>query len=539
MDLSFNRLNGSIPASLGRLTQLTMFDVSSNCLSGAAPPALRRLQQGFAYANNSMLCGEGFANLAPCGSSSTVQRPEPLGTKPSESNTGSFVGPSQNSSISSAAESADPHVKLGMAYKTAQVAVVSGVVAFAVGGVIIGLLIFVLFRRHKQKISSAFETSDTKLVGELSADRLFKVDAALKICKSPVPDHPGSSHRVSRSFGSFSGVVFFNGSHQSYQYDLEELEVATNFFSDKNMIGKRGHSTVHKGILRDGSTVAVRTLHKASSKAGLTEFKAAVGTIARLRHENIVALKGFCCSSGKAECFLVYDFVTNGTLQEHLEKRKRSSLDWAVRARIANNIALGLQFMHRGTDEAVIHQNVSAANVLLNQNYDAFLSDAGLHKLLADDMVFSVLKSSAAHGYLAPEYVTTGRLSEKSDVYAFGVLLMQLLTGKRPLFVGDSGVLVNMVSWARSLVGAGCIEELVDANLGGKYSSAGATHMAAVAFACTHDDALERPDMSEVASLLLKMEACAETVLEAGLSSGEDYPRRQQALFAERLDDGR
>lgn len=578
LDLSFNELNGTIPTALGRLMQLTLFDVSSNRLSGPVPSALRRLRQGFVHGNNSMLCGEGFEGLQSC------NRYPSSGASPTTSST-TEIGPDQplagakppsNSTVSSAAESADPQhfvqrVKMGS--KTAQVAVVSGVVAFAVGGVIIGLLIFVLFRRHKQKISSAFELSDpSKLAGGhlFSSDlKLFSgvinqgISKTSKTSFDQFPPHIAStssaSHRVSRSFGSFSGVVFFNGSHQSFQYDLEELEVATNFFSDKNLLGKRaGHSAVYKGVLRDGSCVAIRALHKASCKAGMSEFKSVVGIIAQLRHENIVALKGFCCSSGKADCFLVYDFMTNGTLQEHLDKRlskASNNLDWAARARIAINIARGLHFMHRGTDDVVIHQNVSAANVLLDQNCNAFLSDAGLHRLLADDIVFSVLKSSAARGYLSPEYVNTGRLTEKSDVYALGVLLLQLLTGKTPLFIaagqehdddGDNearrrgSVNNNMVSWARSLVGAGCVEELMDPSLKGKYSSVAATHMAAVAFACTHEDSGERPDTSEVVRLLQKMDACAESVLEAGLSSGEDYPRRQQALFAERLlDNGR
>eukprot|EP00250_Pteridium_aquilinum_P017539 c23681_g1_i1 orf=161-2512(+) len=589
LDLSFNRLNGTIPVSLERLTKLTIVDVRSNSLSGPVPPALRKLQQGFVYGNNSILCGDGFSSLLPCSTGATPTMSSTTQVNPDQP----IAGAQPPSNVSSAAESADPQYstsagqKLKVGTKTAQVAVVSGVVAFAVGGVLIGMLIFVLFRRHKQRISSAFELSDSLKLGTLGApfsselkpfsgvmNNNYQGSKANKLhSETHMASTSAANHRASRSFGSFSGVVFFNGSHQSFQYDLEELEVATNFFSDKNLLGKRaGHSAVYKGVLRDGSSVAIRALHKASCKTGLSEFKSVVGIIAQLRHENIVALKGFCCSSSKADCFLVYDFMTNGTLQEHLDRRSAYSktaktsgnLDWAARARIAINIARGLHFMHKGTDDAVIHQNVSAANVLLDQNCNAFLSDAGLHRLLVDDIVFSVLKASAARGYLSPEYVTTGRLTEKSDVYALGVLLLQLLTGKTPQFAGAGGheqvddekevvgdIAVrqsnrcprrdncnNMVSWARSLVGAGCVEELMDPSLKGKYSSVAATHMAAVAFACTQEDSGERPDSSEVVSLLEKMDDAS--ALTAGLSSGEDYPRRQQALFAERLlDNGR
>ncbi|KAH7307622.1 hypothetical protein KP509_22G069100 [Ceratopteris richardii] len=594
LDLSFNMLNGTLPSSLDRLTKLTILDVSSNFLSGPIPSSLRRLQRGLRYNNNSMLCGDGFPNVPRCGNQYKTMGDAPdVGPN---SSVGGALSPSQN--LSSAAVSADPQQKSGSARenvkvgsKTAQVAVVSGVIAFAVGGALIGLLIFVLFRRHKQRISSAFEFSDSKLGGiafssEMKPSTSSVLTSTISKVHKPLLDvHAASTstlnvgHRGSRSFGSFSGVVFFNGSHQSFQYDLEELEMATNFFSDKNLLGKKaGHSAVYRGVLRDGSAVAIRALHKASCMTGMSEFKSVVGVIAQLRQENIVALKGFCCSSSKADCFLVYDYVTNGTVQEHLNRRPSTlsskaskvstPLEWSVRARIALDIARGMHFMHRGTEEAVIHQNLSAANVLLDQNCNAFISDAGLHRLLADDIVFSLLKSAAVRGYLAPEYVATGRLTEKSDVYAFGVLLLQLLTGKTSLGAGleqgqemaavarsngdedsamqknsnsskSSGNSNNMVSWARSLVGAGCVEELVDANLKGNYSAVAATHMAAVAFACTHEDPAERPDSSQVVSLLQKMDDVS-AVVTAGLSSGEDYPRRQQAIFAERLlDNGR
>ena len=222
-----------------------------------------------------------------------------------------------------------------------------------------------------------------------------------------------------------------------------------------------------------------------------------------------------------------------------------------------------LHFMHRGTEEIVVHQNLSAANVLLDENFNAYLADAGLHRILADDIVYSVLKASAARGYLAPEYVTTGRRqTEKSDVYALGVVLLQLLTGKSNVLgidhirnntseidcvhgsedgdgdgddTGGESSDYSMVRWARSLIGSGSVEDAVDRRLGGKFSTSAVTHMAAVAFACTHEDPAQRPFTGEVVRLLQKMDACAESAADACLSSGEDYPRHQQALFAERL----
>ena len=369
LDLSYNQLNGSIPMEIGNLMNLTLFDVSENLLSGPVPSVLRRLQEGFVYGNNSMLCGDGFSFLTECvGTMGT--RVTPLGG----------VGPDEplasvNPPIKSYVPSPPP-AKTGVAM-VSHAALMSGLVASSVGMLIIGLLIFVLFRRHKQRIGSTLElgtdpsrfshpfSSELRLFsGSLEQGTMNKVLSKVpNVSSSNMTTHnnmaAGSTSsasnrlcRTSRSFGSFTtGVVFFNGSHQSFQYDLEELEVATNFFSDKNLLGKRGaHSTVYKGVLRDGSSVAVRALHKASCK--ILEFKDVVGTMAQLRHENIVALKGFCCSSSaKADCFLVYDFVMNGTLQDHLEKKPKKAcgkdveasgvLDWPTRAKVASSIAKG------------------------------------------------------------------------------------------------------------------------------------------------------------------------------------------------------
>eukprot|EP00249_Psilotum_nudum_P025498 c30032_g1_i1 orf=8-2350(+) len=555
LDLSFNMLSGSIPSSLVKLTKLISLDMRNNNLSDVTPAVLRLLQQhGFAYANNSLLCGEYLSDFRSCNSSVAFRRQEPLVANPPIIDPHSIRPPpiidphSIRPPISTAAESASRDVHTGSHSKSSRVGIVSVMAPLALGGVLVGLLTFIVFRRHKQRIGSANELS-TKASGNILSEKLFGGDDPFLKCTSPSNDYIYPT-RSSRSLGSFSGTGIFSKPSYCTHYDLDELETATNYFSEQNLLGKNCYSAVHKGTLKDGSAVAIRSLSKASCKVDLEVL---VGMFAQMKHENVVALKGFCTSTGKTEWFLVYDFVSNGTLQDHLYNRTEY-LDWPVRIGVASGIAKGLHFMHSGTEDAIIHQSLSTANVLLDRSYGALLSDGGLHRLLADDIVFSKLKVSALLGYLAPEYATTGRLEQKGDVYAFGVILLQLISGKMPtyLHVSQSHPQApdNMVSWARSLIQAGRIDQLMDERMGNKYSYPVALRMAAVAFSCTAENASKRPCMAEVVDLLNKVDG------EGELSSGggeeasspssctsEDLARmgQQQALLCghRRVDAGR
>nr|GEY00003.1 probable leucine-rich repeat receptor-like protein kinase At5g63930 [Tanacetum cinerariifolium] len=197
-------------------------------------------------------------------------------------------------------------------------------------------------------------------------------------------------------------------------------------------------SSVYKGILRDRSAVAIKSVSVTSCKADEAEFTKGLSLLTSLKHENLARLRGFCCSKGRGECYLVYDFASKGNLSEYLDLedgRKRHVLDWPKRVSIINGIANGLAYLHRSDEEKpeMIHRNISMEKILIDQQYNPLITDAGLLKLLADDIVYSALKVSAALGYMAPEYITTGKFTEKSDVYAFGVVVLQILSGKSNL----------------------------------------------------------------------------------------------------------
>ncbi|KAG6487560.1 hypothetical protein ZIOFF_009768 [Zingiber officinale] len=199
---------------------------------------------------------------------------------------------------------------------------------------------------------------------------------------------------------------------QIYRFNLEEIECATQYFSEVNLLSKKSSfAATYKGILRDGTEVAVKRINKTSCKSEEAEFLMGLKALTLLRHENLVGLRGFCYSRARGECFLIYDFVANGSLSEYLDVKCdeiHKVLDWSVRVCIIKGIAKGMEYLHsdKPSKPSLLHQNMSSTKVLIDRHFNPLLSSSALHKLLADDAIFSSLKTSAAMGYLAPEYST-------------------------------------------------------------------------------------------------------------------------------------
>ncbi|KAG6482153.1 hypothetical protein ZIOFF_058784 [Zingiber officinale] len=199
---------------------------------------------------------------------------------------------------------------------------------------------------------------------------------------------------------------------QIYRFNLEEIECATQYFSEVNLLSKKSSfAATYKGILRDGTEVAVKRINKTSCKLEEAEFLMGLKALTLLRHENLVGLRGFCYSRARGECFLIYDFVANGSLSKYLDVKCdeiHKVLDWSVRVCIIKGIAKGMEYLHsdKPSKPSLLHQNMSSTKVLIDHHFNPLLSSSALHKLLADDAIFSSLKTSAAMGYLAPEYST-------------------------------------------------------------------------------------------------------------------------------------
>ncbi|GMH01583.1 hypothetical protein Nepgr_003422 [Nepenthes gracilis] len=315
------------------------------------------------------------------------------------------------------------------------------------------------------------------------------------------------------------------------RYSFKELRAATDHFNSKNIIGRGGFGIVYKGSLNDGTLVAVKRLKDYNLAAGEIQFQTEVETISLAVHRNLLRLCGFCTTEN--ERILVYPYMQNGSvasrLQDHVHGRP--VLDWSRRKKIALGTARGLLYLHEQCDPKVIHRDVKAANILLDENFEAVVGDFGLAKLLdrRESHVTTAVRGTVGH--IAPEYLSTGQSSEKTDVFGFGMLLLELITGQKAL---DFGRAANqkglMLDWVRKLHREGKLGQIVDKNLK-NFDHLELEEMAQVALICTQFNPSHRPKMSKVLRMLEgdgladKWEA-SQKVDTPSASSGENLPQR-------------
>ncbi|KAB2072315.1 hypothetical protein ES319_A07G007300v1 [Gossypium barbadense] len=285
------------------------------------------------------------------------------------------------------------------------------------------------------------------------------------------------------------------------KFTYEELARATDGFSDANLLGQGGFGYVHRGVLPTGTEVAVKQL-KAGSGQGEREFQAEVEIISRVHHKHLVSLVGYCISGTTR--MLVYEFVPNNTLEFHLHGKGRPTMDWPTRMIIALGSAKGLAYLHEDCNPKIIHRDIKAANILLDFKFEAKVADFGLAKFFSDVNTHVSTRVMGTFGYLAPEYASSGKLTEKSDVFSFGVMLLELISGHRP--VGSSYAEDSLVEWARPLLSRaledGTFNNLIDPRLQKEYNHNEMARMVACAAACVRHSARRRPRMSQIVRAL-------------------------------------
>ncbi|MCD7467230.1 Proline-rich receptor-like protein kinase perk4 [Datura stramonium] len=303
-----------------------------------------------------------------------------------------------------------------------------------------------------------------------------------------LPCYPSPSSNI--SFG-------FNQSNLSY----DDLATATGGFSKENLLGEGGFGFVHKGILPNGKEIAVKSL-KSNSGQGEREFQAEVGIISRVNHRHLVSLLGYCIAGSQR--ILVYEFLPNNTLEYHLHGPGYPVMDFPTRLKIATGTAKGFAYIHEDCHPRIIHRDIKGANILLDNNFEAKVADFGLAKLAADNFTHVSTRIMGTFGYLAPEYASTGKLTEKSDVYSYGVVLLELITGHRPVDVISDGD--NLVDWARPILNraieGGNYDGLIDPRLEGKFDSQKMLCMVTCAAASITHSSKRRPKMSQIVRTL-------------------------------------
>ncbi|TVT98259.1 hypothetical protein EJB05_56479 [Eragrostis curvula] len=291
---------------------------------------------------------------------------------------------------------------------------------------------------------------------------------------------------------------------QLKRFSLRELQVATDNFTNRNVLGRGGFGKVYKGRLTDGSLVAVKRLKEERTPGGELQFQTEVELISLAVHKNLLRLRGFCMTP--TERLLVYPYMANGSVASRLRERQPDDppLDWQTRARIALGSARGLSYLHDHCDPKIIHRDVKAANILLDEDFEAVVGDFGLAKLMdyKDTHVTTAVRGTIGH--IAPEYLSTGKSNEKTDVFGYGIMLLELITGQRAFdlarLANDDDVM--LLDWVKGLLKEKKLEPLVDPDLKGGYVDDEAESLIQVALLCTQGSPVDRPKMSEVVRML-------------------------------------
>ncbi|XP_050919053.1 uncharacterized protein LOC127136544 isoform X2 [Lathyrus oleraceus] len=334
------------------------------------------------------------------------------------------------------------------------------------------------------------------------------------------PSVGGAVTSASTSFRS--SIAAYAGSAKTFS--MNEIEKATDNFHPSRILGEGGFGLVYRCDLEDGSKVAVKVL-KREDHHGDREFLSEVEMLSRLHHRNLVKLIGICTELS-SRC-LVYELIPNGSVESHLHgvDREKNPLDWSTRVKIALGAARGLAYLHEDSSPHVIHRDFKSSNILLENDFTPKVSDFGLARTAADeDNRHISTRVMGTFGYVAPEYAMTGHLLVKSDVYSYGVVLLELLTGRKPVDFSQPPGQENLVAWARPLLTSReGLEAIIDPSLGTNVPFDSVAKVAAIASMCVQPEVSDRPFMGEVVQALkLVCNECDEAKEVGSTSSSKD-----------------
>ncbi|KAJ6836060.1 putative receptor protein kinase TMK1 [Iris pallida] len=461
LDLSDNRLLGIIPPGLANLKSLKKLDVSNNDLSGPVP----------SFGNGATVKTDGNPN---------IRKGVPPDTTPSG---GSTAGSPPGSS--------DSGEEGGGGGKKSSVGVIVGSVC---GGIVVlgvvGLLIFCFWKKKQRNY-----------------------------CRPPSmvihPDHSGFDTEMLKL--TMNGCVANPNLPQDNVHvvepvnmviKMELLREVTNNFSPDNILGRGGFGTVYGGQLHDGTLIAVKRMEAAAmGSKGTNEFKSEISVLTKVRHRHLVSLLGYCLEGN--EKILVYEYMPQGTLSRHLfgwSKAGLKPLEWMRRLSIALDVARGVEYLHSLANQTFIHRDLKPSNILLGDDMRAKVADFGLVRLAPEGKHCSVeTRLAGTFGYLAPEYAVTGRVTTKADVFSFGVILMELVTGRKALDESQAEENVHLVSWFRRMYHNNetfpqAIDPTID--IADKETLSSVLIVSELAGHCCARDPHQRPDMGYAVNII-------------------------------------
>ncbi|KAJ0039941.1 hypothetical protein Pint_26896 [Pistacia integerrima] len=455
LDLYLNSITGPIPDSLGKLTKLIFLRLSNNSLSGQIPMSLTAIMSlEVLDLSNNRLSGPVPDN----GSFSLV-------TPISFANNSDLCGPVTGKPCPGSPPIASPppfvpRATVSSPGENSPTAAIAGGVAAGAALLFAALAVGFAYWRQRKPRGYFFDVAEDK-------------DPEVQL-------------------------------GQLKRFSLLELQVATNNFSEENILGIGGFSKVYKGRLADGTVVAVKRLKKNRTRDGELEFQAEVKINSMVVHRHLLPLRGFCMDP--TERLLVYPCMANGSVALRLRERPPlvPPLDWPTRKRIALGSAKGLSYLHDHCHPKIIHRDVKASNILLDEEFEAVVGDFGLAIPMDYEDTHVTTTAHGTIGYIAPEYFTTGKSSEKTDVFAYGSMLLELITGRRPLDLARLAEAddVMLLDWVRGFLKEKKLDMLVDPDLLDNYIDIKVEPLVQLALLCTQGSPLERPKMSQVVRML-------------------------------------
>uniref|UniRef100_A0A0E0GSW6 non-specific serine/threonine protein kinase n=1 Tax=Oryza nivara TaxID=4536 RepID=A0A0E0GSW6_ORYNI len=473
--LADNNITGTVPKEVAALPALTEVDLSNNNLYGKLPT--------FA-AKNVLVKANGNPNIgkdapAPSGSGGSGGSNAPDGGNGGDGSNGS---PSSSSA-----------------------GIIAGSVVGAIAGVgLLAALGFYCYKRkqkpfgrvqspHAMVVHPRHSGSDPDMVKITVAGGNVNGGAAASETYSQASSGPRDIHVVE------TGNMVIS---------IQVLRNVTNNFSDENVLGRGGFGTVYKGELHDGTKIAVKRMEAGvMGNKGLNEFKSEIAVLTKVRHRNLVSLLGYCLDGN--ERILVYEYMPQGTLSQHLFEWKEHNLrplEWKKRLSIALDVARGVEYLHSLAQQTFIHRDLKPSNILLGDDMKAKVADFGLVRLApADGKCVSVeTRLAGTFGYLAPEYAVTGRVTTKADVFSFGVILMELITGRKALDETQPEDSMHLVTWFRRMqLSKDTFQKAIDPTIDlTEETLASVSTVAELAGHCCAREPHQRPDMGHAVNVL-------------------------------------